>query len=155
MPIQANEPWLSIVPIAESRSSYNGLLILLFLGSWRSTVIICISIPLSILAAVIVLAALGESINIMTLSGFALSIGILVDDATVTIEDINYHLEQGKEITTAIRDGAQQIVVPAFVAVLCICVVFLPMFFLSGVAQYLFVPLAQAVELLRRGPRRS
>ena len=122
-----------------------GLLILLFLGSWRSTVIICISIPLSILAAVIALAALGQTINIMTLSGFALSIGILVDDATVTIENINAHLEMGKDVDTAIRDGAQQIVLPAFVSVLCICVVFVPMFFLSGVAQFLFAPMAQAV----------
>ena len=121
------------------------LLILLFLGSWRSTLIICISIPLSILAAVIALSATGQSINIMTLSGFALSIGILVDDATVTIENINAHLEQGKDITTAIRDGAQQIVLPALVSVLCICVVFVPMFFLSGVAQFLFAPMAQAV----------
>ena len=122
-----------------------GLLILLFLGSWRSTAIICISIPLSILAAIIALAACGQSINIMTLSGFALAIGILVDDATVTLENINMHLEQGKDIDTAIRDGAQQIVLPALVSVLCICVVFVPMFFLNGVAQYLFAPLAQAV----------
>ena len=121
------------------------LLILVFLGSWRSTLIICISIPLSILAAIIALSATGQTINIMTLSGFALSIGILVDDATVTIENINAHLEQGKDITTAIRDGAQQIVLPALVSVLCICVVFVPMFFLSGVAQFLFAPMAQAV----------
>ncbi len=122
-----------------------GLLILLFLGSWRSTLIICISIPLSILAAIIALSATGQTINIMTLSGFALAIGILVDDATVTIENINSHLETGKDIRTAIRDGAQQIVLPALVSVLCVCVVFLPMFFLSGVAQFLFAPLAQAV----------
>lgn len=122
-----------------------GLLILLFLGSWRSTLIICISIPLSILAAIIALSATGQTINIMTLSGFALAIGILVDDATVTIENINAHLETGKDIRTAIRDGAQQIVLPALVSVLCICVVFVPMFFLSGVAQFLFAPLAQAV----------
>ena len=122
-----------------------GLLILLFLGSWRSTLIICISIPLSILAAIIVLAALGQTINIMTLSGFALAIGILVDDATVTIENINAHLEMGKSLDKAIRDGAQQIVLPALVSVLCICVVFLPMFFLSGVAQFLFAPMAMAV----------
>ncbi len=121
------------------------LLILVFLGSWRSTLIICISIPLSIMAAIIALSATGQTINIMTLSGFALSIGILVDDATVTIENINAHLEQGKDITTAIRDGAQQIVLPALVSVLCICVVFVPMFFLSGVAQFLFAPMAQAV----------
>ncbi|HEV7633358.1 MAG TPA: efflux RND transporter permease subunit [Steroidobacteraceae bacterium] len=122
-----------------------GLLILLFLGSWRSTFIIFISIPLSIMAAVIVLAALGQSINIMTLSGFALAVGILVDDATVTIENINAHLEMGKPIEQAIMDGAQQIVLPALVSVMCICVVFLPMFFLSGVAGFLFVPMAQAV----------
>ena len=122
-----------------------GLLILLFLGSWRSTLIICISIPLSILAAIIALSALGQTINIMTLSGFALAIGILVDDATVTIENINSHLEMGKDLDTAIRDGAQQIVLPALVSVLCICVVFLPMFFLSGVAQFLFAPMAMAV----------
>jgi len=121
------------------------LLILLFLGSWRSTLIICISIPLSILAAIIALSATGQTINIMTLSGFALSIGILVDDATVTIENINANLEQGKDIVTAIRDGAQQIVLPAFVSVMCICVVFVPMFFLSGVAQFLFAPMAMAV----------
>ncbi|MEN9706146.1 MAG: hypothetical protein RLZZ393_2025 [Pseudomonadota bacterium] len=121
------------------------LLILVFLGSWRSTLIICISIPLSILAAIIALSALGQTINIMTLSGFALSIGILIDDATVTIENINAHLEQGKDILAAIRDGAQQIVLPALVSVLCICVVFVPMFFLSGVAQFLFAPMAQAV----------
>jgi CzcA family heavy metal efflux pump len=122
-----------------------GLLILLFLGSWRSTLIICISIPLSILAAIIALSALGQTINIMTLGGFALAIGILVDDATVTIENINSHLEMGKDLDTAIRDGAQQIVLPALVSVLCICVVFLPMFFLSGVAQFLFAPMAMAV----------
>ena len=122
-----------------------GLLILFFLGSWRSTFIIFISIPLSIMAAVIALAALGQTINIMTLSGFALAVGILVDDATVTIENINSHLEMGKPVEQAIRDGAQQIVLPALVSVLCICVVFLPMFFLSGVAGFLFKPLALAV----------
>ncbi len=126
-------------------ATLTGLLILLFLGSWRSTLIICISIPLSILAAIIALSALGQTINIMTLSGFALAIGILVDDATVTIENINSHLEMGKDLDTAIRDGAQQIVLPALVSVLCICVVFLPMFFLSGVAQFLFAPMAMAV----------
>jgi CzcA family heavy metal efflux pump len=126
-------------------ASLTALLILVFLGSWRSTLIISISIPLSILASIIVLAALGDTINIMTLSGFALAIGILVDDATVTIENINWHLEQGKDIETAIMDGAQQIVLPALASVLCICVVFVPMFFLSGVAGFLFAPMAKAV----------
>jgi CzcA family heavy metal efflux pump len=126
-------------------ASLTALLILLFLGSWRSTLIICISIPLSILASIIALAAMGQTINIMTLSGFALAIGILVDDATVTIENINWHLEQGKDVERAIMDGAQQIVLPALVSVLCICVVFVPMFFLSGVAGFLFAPMAQAV----------
>src|SRR5450755_2278871 len=122
-----------------------GLLILLFLGSWRSTLIITISIPLSILASVFCLSALGETINIMTLGGLALAVGILVDDATVTIENINYHLERGKEVETAILDGAQQIVVPATVSLLCICIAFVPMFGLGGVAGYLFRPLAEAV----------
>jgi multidrug efflux pump subunit AcrB len=121
------------------------LMILLFLGSWRSTVIIAISIPLSILGAIIMLSAIGETLNIMTLGGLALAVGILVDDATVTIENINYHLEQGKPVTQAILDGAQQIVTPAFVSLLCICIVFVPMFFLSGVARFLFVPMAEAV----------
>ena len=122
-----------------------GLMILLFLGSWRSTMIITISIPLSILSSIIVLSALGNTINIMTLGGLALAVGILVDDATVTIENINYHLEQGKEITQAILDGAHQIAIPALVSTLAICIVFLPMFALTGVAHYLFVPLAEAV----------
>jgi multidrug efflux pump subunit AcrB len=121
------------------------LMILLFLGSWRSTVIIAISIPLSILGAIIMLSAVGETLNIMTLGGLALAVGILVDDATVTIENINYHLEQGKPVTQAILDGAQQIVTPAFVSLLCICIVFVPMFFLTGVARFLFVPMAEAV----------
>jgi multidrug efflux pump subunit AcrB len=121
------------------------LMILLFLGSWRSTVIIAISIPLSILGAIALLAAFGETLNIMTLGGLALAVGILVDDATVTIENINWHLEQGKEVETAILDGAQQIVTPAFVSLLCICIVFVPMFFLDGVARFLFVPMAEAV----------
>jgi multidrug efflux pump subunit AcrB len=121
------------------------LMILLFLGSWRSTVIIAISIPLSILGAIIMLSAIGETLNIMTLGGLALAVGILVDDATVTIENINYHLEQGKPVTQAILDGAQQIVTPAFVSLLCICIVFVPMFFLTGVARFLFVPMAEAV----------
>jgi multidrug efflux pump subunit AcrB len=122
-----------------------GLMILIFLGSWRSTLIIAISIPLSILASVIVLSALHETINIMTLGGLALAVGILVDDATVTIENIERFLEEGHDLRSAILDGAAQISVPALVSTLCICIVFLPMFFLSGVAKYLFVPLAEAV----------
>jgi CzcA family heavy metal efflux pump len=121
------------------------LMILLFLGSWRSTVIIAVSIPLSILGAIIMLSAIGETLNIMTLGGLALAVGILVDDATVTIENINYHLEQGKPVTQSILDGANQIVTPAFVSLLCICIVFVPMFFLTGVARFLFVPMAEAV----------
>ncbi len=105
-------------------------MILIFLGSWRSTVIIAISIPLSILGSIAALSALGETLNIMTLGGLALAVGILVDDATVTIENINWHLEQGKDVETAIMDGAAQIVTPAFVSLLCICIVFVPMFFL-------------------------
>jgi len=122
-----------------------GLMILIFLGSWRSTVIIAVSIPLSILTSIIVMSALGETINIMTLGGLALAVGILVDDATVEIENINRNIAQGKEIQRAILDGAQQIAVPAFVSTLAICIVFVPMFFLTGVARYLFVPLAEAV----------
>ncbi|HEV2715455.1 MAG TPA: efflux RND transporter permease subunit [Terriglobales bacterium] len=122
-----------------------GFMILVFLGSWRSTVIIAVSIPLSILTSIIVLSALGETINIMTLGGLALAVGILVDDATVEIENINRNIAQGKEIQHAILDGAQQIAVPAFVSTLAICIVFVPMFFLTGVARYLFVPLAEAV----------
>jgi multidrug efflux pump subunit AcrB len=123
-----------------------GLMILVFLGSWRSTLIIAVSIPLSILTSIIVLSALGQTINIMTLGGLALAVGILVDDATVEIENINRNLDQGKEIVQAILDGAQQIAVPAFVSTLSICIVFVPMFFLTGVARYLFVPLAEAVS---------
>ena len=123
------------------------VMILLFLGSWRSTVIVAVSIPLSILGAIICLAALGETLNIMTLGGLALAVGILVDDATVTIESINLHLEEGKDIETAIMDGATQIATPAFVSLLCICIVFVPMFFLEGVAGFLFVPMAVAVML--------
>ena len=121
------------------------LMILLFLGSWRSTVIIAVSIPLSVLGAIVVLSAIGQTLNIMTLGGLALAVGILVDDATVTIENINWHLEQGKEVEQAILDGAAQIVTPAFVSLLCICIVFVPMFFLTGVARFLFVPMAEAV----------
>ena len=122
-----------------------GLMILLFLGSWRSTVIILIEIPLAILFSLTLLSWLGETINVMTLGGLALAVGILVDDGTVTIENINYHLEMGKEIEPAIMDGAQQIVIPAFVTLLCLCIVFVPMFQLGGVAGYLFRPLAEAV----------
>ncbi|MET0709829.1 MAG: efflux RND transporter permease subunit [Tardiphaga sp.] len=121
------------------------VMILLFLGSWRSTVIIAVSIPLSILGAIIMLAMVGETLNIMTLGGLALAVGILVDDATVTIENINYHLENGKDVEPAIMDGANQIVVPAFVSLLCVCIVFVPMFFLNGIARFLFVPMAEAV----------
>ena len=121
------------------------LMILLFLGSWRSTVIIAASIPLAILAAVAGLAAAGQTLNVMTLGGLALAVGILVDDATVTIENINWHLEQGKSVRDAILDGAKQIVGPAFVSLLCICIAFVPMFFLPGVAGFLFAPMAMAV----------
>jgi len=126
-------------------AALTSLMILVFLGSWRSTVIIATSIPLSVLGSVAILSALGETLNIMTLGGLALAVGILVDDATVTIENINWHLEQGKDVETAIMDGAAQIVTPAFVSLLCICIVFVPMFFLPGVARFLFVPMAEAV----------
>src|ERR1700688_2782411 len=126
-------------------AALTGMMILLFLGSWRSTLIITVSIPLAILAALMGLSLLGETINVMTLGGLALAVGILVDDATVTIENINWHLEHGKAIETAILDGAQQIVVPATVSLLCICIAFVPMFGLGGVAGYLFRPLAEAV----------
>jgi multidrug efflux pump subunit AcrB len=126
-------------------AALTSLMILLFLGSARSTLIVTTSIPLSVLGALAALAATGETLNIMTLGGLALAVGILVDEATVTIESINYHLEQGKDVQTAILDGAFQIVVPAFVSLLCICIVFLPMFFLSGVARFLFVPMAKSV----------
>jgi multidrug efflux pump subunit AcrB len=126
-------------------AALTSLMILLFLGSWRSTVIIATSIPLAILGSVIGLAATGETLNIMTLGGLALAVGILVDDATVTIENINWHLEHGKDVESAIITGAKQIVQPAFVSLLCICIVFVPMFFLQGVAGFLFVPMALAV----------
>ena len=126
-------------------AALTSLMILLFLGSWRSTVIIAISIPLSILGSLICLAAIGETLNIMTLGGLALAVGILVDDATVTIENINWHLEHGKDVETAIMDGARQIVTPALVSLLCICIVFVPMFFLTGVSRFLFVPMAESV----------
>jgi len=120
-------------------------MILLFLGDWRPTVIIAVSIPLSIFVSVILLSALGQTINIMTLGGLALAVGILVDDATVTIENIERNLAMGKEMERAILDGAQEIAVPALVSTLCICIVFVPMFFLAGVAKFLFVPMAEAV----------
>src|SRR5580692_2087978 len=121
------------------------LMVLLFLGSWRSTLIIAISIPLSIIASLIALDTLGETINLMTLGGLALAVGILVDDATVTIENINRHLEEGQEVEPAILKGSFEITIPALVSTLAICIVFVPMFLLSGVARYLFVPLAEAV----------
>ncbi|MFP6560179.1 efflux RND transporter permease subunit [Paraburkholderia sp. B3] len=158
----ASPPALDIHPIGDQsvfvRSAIDGvvregliaaaltaLMILLFLGSWRSTLIIAISIPLSVLCSLVGLSMLGETINIMTLGGLALAVGILVDDATVAIENINAHLELGEEVEAAILAGAQEIAVPAFVATLCICIVFVPMFFLNGVARYLFVPLAEAI----------
>jgi multidrug efflux pump subunit AcrB len=134
-----------VVREAVIAAALTALMILLFLGSWRSTVIIAISIPLSILSSVIVLSLLGETINTMTLGGLALAVGILVDDATVTIENIERFLENGYELREAILDGAAQIAVPALVSTLCICIVFLPMFFLQGVSRYLFAPLAEAV----------
>ena len=155
-------PELEIKPISDQsvfvRSAISGVvreaiiaacltaaMILIFLGSWRSTLIIAISIPLSVVCSLLILSALGETINIMTLGGLALAVGILVDDATVEIENINRNLEEGKEVEHAILDGAAQIAVPAFVSTISICIVFVPMFFLSGVAKYLFVPLAEAV----------
>jgi multidrug efflux pump subunit AcrB len=156
-------PQLKIEPVSDQsifvKASINGviregviaagltaLMILVFLGSWRSTLIIAVSIPLSVLTSLIVISALGQTINIMTLGGLALAVGILVDDATVEIENINRNLAQGKETMQAILDGASQIAVPAFVSTLSICIVFVPMFFLTGVARYLFVPLAEAVS---------
>ncbi|HEU0095770.1 MAG TPA: efflux RND transporter permease subunit, partial [Rhizomicrobium sp.] len=126
-------------------AALTSVMILLFLGSWRSTLVIVISIPLAILFSVALLSALGQTLNIMTLGGLALAVGILVDDATVTIENIDRHLEEGLPLKDAILEGAHQIAVPAFVSTLCICIVFVPMFLLSGVARYLFVPLAESV----------
>jgi multidrug efflux pump subunit AcrB len=137
----------SVIKEGVIAAALTGVMILLFLGSWRSTLIITLSIPLAILAALTGLSLLGETINVMTLGGLALAVGILVDDATVTIENINWHLEQGKEVEPAILDGARQIVVPATVSLLCICIAFVPMFGLGGVAGYLFRPLAEAVIL--------
>ncbi len=157
-------PQIRITPIADQsifvRSAINGvvreaiiagaltgIMILLFVGSWRSTLIIAISIPLSILTSTIILSILGQTINLMTLGGLALAVGILVDDATVEIENVNRILEQGEEtdIKQAILDSAQQVAVPALVSTLCICIVFTPLFLLNGVARYLFVPLGEAV----------
>ena len=126
-------------------AALTALMILLFLGDWRPTIVITVSIPLSICASIIVLSALGETINIMTLGGLALAVGILVDDATVAIENIERNLAMGKDMKQAILDGSQQIALPAFVSTICICIVFVPMFFLTGVAKFLFVPLAEAV----------
>nr|WP_217481117.1 efflux RND transporter permease subunit [Achromobacter piechaudii] len=126
-------------------ATLTSLMILLFLGSWRSSVIIAASIPLSVLGSILALSSLGQTLNLMTLGGLALAIGILVDDATVTIENVNWHLEQGKDVETAILDGARQIVGPAFVSLLCICIAFVPMFFLEGVSRFLFVPMALSV----------
>jgi multidrug efflux pump subunit AcrB len=134
-----------VVVEAVIAAGLTALMILLFLGTWRSTLIVTISIPLSIIAAIILLDAIGQTINLMTLGGLALAVGILVDDATVTIENINRYLEEGQEVEAAIVAGAQQILLPAFVATLSICIVFVPMFLLSGVARYLFVPMGEAV----------
>ena len=120
-------------------------MILLFLGSWRSTLIVCISIPLSILASLIILSLLGHTINVMTLGGLALAVGILVDDATVEIENTHRNMAMKKPLVRAVLDGAQQIAAPAFVSTLCICVVFVPVLLLTGAARYLFTPLAMAV----------
>ncbi|HEY2276335.1 MAG TPA: efflux RND transporter permease subunit [Steroidobacteraceae bacterium] len=134
-----------VVREAVIAAALTALMILLFLGSWRSTLMIAISIPLSILASIVSLSALGETINIMTLGGLALAVGILVDDATVTIENINWHLEQGMDVEGAILTGAHEIALPALVSTLAICIVFVPMFMLVGIARFLFIPLAQAV----------
>ena len=134
-----------VVREAVIAAALTALMILLFLGSWRSTLMIAISIPLSILASIACLSALGETINIMTLGGLALAVGILVDDATVTIENINWHLEQGMEVEGAILTGAHEIALPALVSTLAICIVFVPMFMLVGIARFLFIPLAEAV----------
>ncbi|MBI3876801.1 MAG: efflux RND transporter permease subunit, partial [Verrucomicrobia bacterium] len=134
-----------VVKEAVIAAALTALMILLFIGSWRSTVIIALSIPLSVLSSLAVLSAMGETINLMTLGGLALAVGILVDDATVEIENVHRQMATGKPLEQAILDGAQEIALPAFVSTLCICIVFVPMFFLSGVARYLFVPLAEAV----------
>src|SRR6188508_598670 len=126
-------------------AALTAIMILLFIGSWRSTIIIALSIPLSVLVSLAVLSALGETINLMTLGGLSLAVGILVDDATVEIANVHRQLAMGKPLIQAILDGAQEIALPAFVSTLCICIVFVPMFFLTGVARFLFVPLAEAV----------
>ncbi len=135
----------SVIKEAVIAACLTAIMILVFLGNWRTTFVIVISIPLAILTSIITLSALGETMNIMTLGGLALAVGILVDDATVAIENIERNIRQGKELRTAILDGSAQIAVPAFVSTLCICIVFVPMFFLTGTARYLFVPLAEAV----------
>jgi multidrug efflux pump subunit AcrB len=134
-----------VVREAVIAAALTALMILLFLGSWRSTLIIAVSIPLSILSSIIALSALGETINIMTLGGLALAVGILVDDATVTIENINWHLEKGEDVEESILHGAHEIALPALVSTLAICIVFVPMFMLAGIARFLFIPLAEAV----------
>ena len=126
-------------------ASLTGMMILLFLGSWRSTLIVCISIPLSILASLVILSLLGETINVMTLGGLALAVGILVDDATVEIENTHRNIGMGKPLVRAVLDGAAQIAIPTFVSTLSICIVFVPVLLLTGTAQYLFTPLAMAV----------
>ena len=138
-------PFSGVVKEAAIAAGLTGVMILLFLGSWRSTLIVVISIPLSILVSIIVLSFLGQTLNIMTLGGMALAVGILVDDATVEIENIHRNLHQGKQLVPAILDGAQQIAMPAFVVTLCICIVFVPVVFISGAAKSLFTPLAMAV----------
>src|SRR5665213_1887902 len=136
-----------VVREATIAACLTGMMILLFLGSWRSTLIVCVSIPLSILASLTILGFMGETINVMTLGGLALAVGILVDDATVEIENIHRNLAMGKGLANAILDGAQQIAVPAFVSTLAICIVFVPVLLLTGVAQYLFTPQALAVVM--------
>jgi multidrug efflux pump subunit AcrB len=135
----------NVIREAVIAAALTALMILLFLSSWRSTLIICVSIPLSILCSIVVLSMLGETINIMTLGGMALAVGILVDDATVEIENIHRNMAEGGDMHHCILQGAAQIAVPAFVSTLCICIVFVPIFFLAGTAKYLFVPLAEAV----------
>ena len=135
----------SVIREAVIAAALTAVMILIFLGSWRSTLIIAVSIPLSILSSIMVLSFIGQTINIMTLGGLALAVGILVDDATVTIENMERYLEEGHGLRAAILNGASQIAVPALVSTLCICIVFVPMFLLTGVARYLFVPLAEAV----------
>ena len=160
--IATMNPNLKITPLLDQsvfvRAAVNGvvreaviaagltaLMILVFLGSWRSTLVVVISIPLSILVSIIILSWLGETLNVMTLGGMALAVGILVDDATVEIENIHRNLGQKKRLVQAILDGASQIAVPAFVSTLCICIVFVPVWFITGAARSLFTPLAMSV----------